>query len=451
MARKVVQSVQRRVPLAPRLPPIAVPSEYHRFPVPLPSAAAAAASRGSVRGDIEEGIVTTKPLKRKAPCQKSDAAELTRRVMTSPGFTEGLGSPLTTPVSGKASRTYKSKAKCSKSGPQTPISNAGSPGNPLTPAGSCRYDNSLGLLTKKFINLLRQAEDGIIDLNDAAETLDVRKRRIYDITNVLEGIGLIEKKIKNTIHWKGLDGSGSNSDNVVSVLQTEVENLNLQEEVLDEHISEMREKIREFIEEESNQRWLYLTEDDIKGLPCFQNGTLIAIKAPDGTTLEVPDPDEAGDYIKRRYRIVIRSTRGSIDLYLVSKFDEKIEELVDVATPPRQAGLATPTSMKGFRAIEAGQSSGAKDMSPNIQYIHKTPDLNAQDFGGATITPEVDTDADYWILTDGDDVSITDMWKTASEVQWDQFLAKEVTTTPCALKQQPALAGKPTVVRPTHG
>lgn len=38
--------------------------------------------------------------------------------------------------------------------------------------------------------------------------------------------------------------------------------------------------------------YIYLTEDDIKGLPCFQNETLSAIKAPPGTTLEVPDPDE---------------------------------------------------------------------------------------------------------------------------------------------------------------
>ena len=39
-----------------------------------------------------------------------------------------------------------------------------------------------------------------------AQTLtrpQVQKRRIYDITNVLEGIGLIEKKSKNNIQWKG--------------------------------------------------------------------------------------------------------------------------------------------------------------------------------------------------------------------------------------------------------
>ena len=37
----------------------------------------------------------------------------------------------------------------------------------------------------------------------AAELLCCRqKRRIYDITNVLEGIGLIEKKSKNSVVWK---------------------------------------------------------------------------------------------------------------------------------------------------------------------------------------------------------------------------------------------------------
>ena len=31
----------------------------------------------------------------------------------------------------------------------------------------------------------------------------MQKRRIYDITNVLEGVGLIEKSGKNNIRWMG--------------------------------------------------------------------------------------------------------------------------------------------------------------------------------------------------------------------------------------------------------
>ncbi|KAI5008774.1 hypothetical protein ZWY2020_009822 [Hordeum vulgare] len=62
-----------------------------------------------------------------------------------------------------------------------------------------------GLLTKKFINMLKGAEDGSLDLNKAVEIVEVQKRRIYDITNVLEGVDLIEKGLKNMIRWKGFD------------------------------------------------------------------------------------------------------------------------------------------------------------------------------------------------------------------------------------------------------
>uniref|UniRef100_A0A8C0FSG3 E2F/DP family winged-helix DNA-binding domain-containing protein n=2 Tax=Strigidae TaxID=30459 RepID=A0A8C0FSG3_BUBBB len=72
---------------------------------------------------------------------------------------------------------------------------------PKSPGEKTRYDTSLGLLTKKFIRLLNESPDGVVDLNRAAEVLEVQKRRIYDITNVLEGIQLIRKKSKNNIQW----------------------------------------------------------------------------------------------------------------------------------------------------------------------------------------------------------------------------------------------------------
>ena len=42
-----------------------------------------------------------------------------------------------------------------------------------------------------------------IDSNDAALQLGIQKRRIYDITNVLEGIGYVEKVHKNKLRWVG--------------------------------------------------------------------------------------------------------------------------------------------------------------------------------------------------------------------------------------------------------
>ena len=38
-----------------------------------------------------------------------------------------------------------------------------------------------------------------LDLNEAAGALGVQKRRIYDITNVLEGLGIVTKKSKNHV------------------------------------------------------------------------------------------------------------------------------------------------------------------------------------------------------------------------------------------------------------
>lgn len=51
-----------------------------------------------------------------------------------------------------------------------------------------RMENSLGELTKNFLNNIRQQNKKEIDINDLVGKLGVKKRRIYDITNVLEGI-----------------------------------------------------------------------------------------------------------------------------------------------------------------------------------------------------------------------------------------------------------------------
>lgn len=75
------------------------------------------------------------------------------------------------------------------------------PAAPKSPGERTRYDTSLGLLTKKFVGLIAESPDGVLDLNWATEVLEVQKRRIYDITNVLEGVQLIRKKSKNHIQW----------------------------------------------------------------------------------------------------------------------------------------------------------------------------------------------------------------------------------------------------------
>ncbi|XP_076953797.1 transcription factor E2FA-like [Bidens hawaiensis] len=394
---QILHPARRHLPFSSTRPPF------------IPSGSDAATLRNTAAEVI---IVNCAPVKRKLG---TDYNRVPSNELASTGYSAAVNSPLHTPVSAKGGRiNARSKVtKSNKSAPQTPLSNTGSPSS-LTPAGSCRYDSSLGLLTKKFINLIKHAEDGILDLNNAADILEVQKRRIYDITNVLEGIGLIEKTLKNRIRWKGLDGSKSGElEDDIALLQAEVQKLSMEENRLDESISEMQERMRDMSEDNTNQKWLFVTEDDIKGLPCLQNETLIAIKAPHGTTLEVPDPDEAVDYPQRRYRIILRSTMGPIDVYLVSQFEEKFEDADGADQPMTTIPVASSSGPDDNHQVSIEQQP------QHVQSTHSDPNEDSAGSIMRIVPSDVDNDADYWLLSDKE-VPLTDIWNTVLPgIEWD--------------------------------
>ncbi|KAL0721005.1 hypothetical protein Bca4012_035604 [Brassica carinata] len=423
----VVPPLRRHLAFASTKPPFHPSDNYHRF---TPSHLTNNNDRTLVNGcglaDREEDAVVLRSPSRK---RKSTMDVVTTTASNSNGFTssDGFGSsPCKTPVSAKGGRAnIKSKAKGNQSIPQTPISSVGSPAT-LTPSGSCRYDSSLGLLTKKFVNLIKEAKDGMLDLNKAAETLEVQKRRIYDITNVLEGIDLIEKPLKNRILWKGVDASRPGDvDADVSVVQAEIENLALEEQALDNQIRETEERLRDLSENEKNQKWLFVTEEDIKSLPGFKNQTLIAVKAPHGTTLEVPDPDESVGHPQRRYRIILRSTMGPIDVYLVSEFEEKLEDTNGPVAPTACLPIAScsgSTENHDIEAVTADNTGTASEHQLSQEHAQpgETSDLNYLE--------EQNDDTDYWLLSNAD-ISMTDIWKTDSGIDWDYGIG-DVSTPP---------------------
>lgn len=57
---------------------------------------------------------------------------------------------------------------------------------------------------------------GYIDLNNAAKDLQVQKGLIDDVTNVLDGIGLIEKQSINIIAWKGVESAAASIEGYIN-------------------------------------------------------------------------------------------------------------------------------------------------------------------------------------------------------------------------------------------
>ncbi|CAH0747117.1 unnamed protein product [Diatraea saccharalis] len=182
-----------------------------------------------------------------------------------------------------------------------------------------RFDTSLGLLTKKFVELLKTSPNGVLDLNIAAEHLSVQKRRIYDITNVLEGIGILEKRSKNNIQWKyGVGGAaglgawrGDMDEWRARRLRREVRALAAHEARVARAV-QLAETALSRLSADHGAR-AYITYADLRSIRDFRNQTVIPIKAPPDTRLSVPHPDEKG------YMIHLKSMTGEIEVFLCPK------------------------------------------------------------------------------------------------------------------------------------
>ncbi|CAN0373512.1 unnamed protein product, partial [Hapterophycus canaliculatus] len=100
----------------------------------------------------------------------------------------------------------------------------------------------------------------------------------------------------------------------------DIQDLLDQEARVDQLITHVKEQLKKLPNESNKPSGdMFLHQQDIRGLPCYRKNTVMAIRAPAGTTLEVPDPDEGMPKGERRYQIYLKSPSGPIDVYVVSQ------------------------------------------------------------------------------------------------------------------------------------
>ncbi|XP_051658761.1 transcription factor E2F1 [Pseudopipra pipra] len=220
-----------------------------------------------------------------------------------------------------------------------------------SPGEKSRYETSLNLTTKRFLELLSQSPDGVVDLNWAAEVLKVQKRRIYDITNVLEGIQLITKKSKNHIQWLGSQATVG-APGRHRLLEKELRELQAAERQLDELIQMCTVQLRLLTEDPANQHAAYVTCQDLRSIVDPSEQMVMVIKAPPETQLQVSDPAEA-------FQVSMRSTQGPIDVFLC---------------PEDSSGVCSPVKSPFKASTE--DSSPRCSQSRASPLLHPTQDVN---------------------------------------------------------------------------
>lgn len=148
-----------------------------------------------------------------------------------------------------------------------------------------RQENSLCQLTKKVLQYIKNKKKLNININELVKDLGVKKRRIYDITNVLQGIGYIEKKGKNEIIWiknQILNKKSIKIKNNTIKIYNQVNELN-------KLMDQIKEEIVSISSNNAFKKYGYITFDDLINLSKIENLNLLIIKANKGTKVDIMD------------------------------------------------------------------------------------------------------------------------------------------------------------------
>lgn len=177
-----------------------------------------------------------------------------------------------------------------------------------------RKDNSLGLLTSKFIQMIESNPNNCVDLNQAVKLLQVEKRRIYDITNVLEGIGYITKSKKSL--FKLVDPSQEeNDDLLIQKLQNEIDVLEHDELAIERLRAIRLQELEKIIQDPQEISLAHISESDLqefmkkeeKMFPC------LIFEANQNTQVDVYQPvgggEEAAPGVELGHQVHLKGNR----------------------------------------------------------------------------------------------------------------------------------------------
>ncbi|XP_058060173.1 transcription factor E2F5 [Anopheles bellator] len=146
-----------------------------------------------------------------------------------------------------------------------------------------RMDKSLSMVTNDVVRVIRESPDGILYLNDVSRNMCCRqKRRIYDVTNVLEGIGLIEKQSKHHFKWIGEELTAEScvargTARKIGIQIKERRKLELREAWYDAHLKIMRKNIELLRNDKALRSYMYVSSEDLTAAMDVEHRKLLLL------------------------------------------------------------------------------------------------------------------------------------------------------------------------------
>ncbi|KAK5928426.1 hypothetical protein CgunFtcFv8_013491 [Champsocephalus gunnari] len=137
----------------------------------------------------------------------------------------------------------------------------------------------------------------------------------------------------------------------------------------------------------------YIKHDDLCG--AFKGDTLLAIRAPIGTQLEVPIPESILNG-QKKYQIRLKSSSGPIEVLLVNKDPSSASPVVLPVPPPddilQSLPAPTPTSQTPTAAPQVSKAASIKPAPPSVTSSNQTASVT-EVTSTTPLTPTPDTPA----------------------------------------------------------
>ncbi|KAH8584964.1 transcription factor [Cryptosporidium sp. chipmunk genotype I] len=206
------------------------------------------------------------------PARSSRNSSIIRRSSTSPP--PHMNYPYS-PNSYHQSSPYYSNSPASS--PRSLSPSLSSRQSPQLGSEQSRAESGLLLLTEKVIEYAKQSPKYEIDLQSVENKLGVPRRRLYDITNVLEAVGLFTKP-RHNIYKLNMDISSGllqdeeNDENIIFYTKSQLE--------LEQAISNIKDSIQDLIQAGQEQGLLYVDRETLSKLCPINTNTIVSISTP---------------------------------------------------------------------------------------------------------------------------------------------------------------------------